>query len=97
SNTARLGANVPTSNTTGTTTNYNVVPLTSIPIGPANVTARKLYRTAAVAAIADNSTTIYSDTTADGSLGANIPVSNTATANRVSLTSIPIGPTGTTD
>lgn len=103
SNTGRLGANVPTSNTTGTTTNYNQVPLTNIPTGPANVTSRKLYRTAAggsqmklLTTIADNSTTSYTDSTADGSLGANIPVSNTAAANRVSLSAIPIGPSGTT-
>jgi hypothetical protein len=103
SNTARLSTNVPTSNTTAATTNYNVVPLTAIPVGPANVTSRKLYRTAAggaqlklLATLADNTTTIYSDSIADGSLGATIPVSNTADANRVSLSAISVGPSGTT-
>ena len=98
-----LGANVPTSNTTGTATDYNVVPLTAIPTGNATVTSRKLYRTAAggsqlklLATIANNTATTYSDTIADGSLGANIPVSNTATANQVSLTAIPIGGSGVT-
>lgn len=51
--------------------------LTAIPTGPAGVTARKLYRTAAggsvyklVATVSDNTTTTYTDNIADGSLGA---------------------------
>lgn len=74
------------------------VALTGIPTGAAIVTARKLYRTAAggaqlklLATIADNSTTTFSDTTADASLGANVPTTNTATANQVALSGIPVG------
>ncbi len=77
---------------------YQQVPLSAIPLGGGSVTSRKLYRTAAggsqlklLATIADNTTTIYSDSTADGSLGANVPTSNTATANQVSLSAIAIG------
>lgn len=99
-NTARLGANVPTSNTTSTTTNYNQVPLT-LPEGPGNCTHIGVYRTEAsgsqlkLVAYVVNGTLSYLDTTADGSLGANIPVANTADANQVDL-EIPLGPTGTT-
>lgn len=82
---------------------YNTVSLTNIPIGSSSVTSRKLYRTAAggsqlklLATIANNSATTYTDTTADSGLGANIPVSNTATVNRSSLTGIPIGGSGVT-
>lgn len=60
------------------------VALTGIPIGGASVTARKLYRTAAggavwmlLATIADNTTAIYTDNTADASLGAGAPATNT--------------------
>jgi len=65
------------------------VNLTSIPIGPAGVIARRIYRTPAVsgvvdqkdyrlvATINDNSTTTYTDNLADGSLGA--PVNWNAT------------------
>jgi hypothetical protein len=74
-----LGANAPT---VGTAT-ANAVNVTGIPIGNANVTGRKVYRTAAdlsqlklLATIADNSTTTYADTTADASLGANAPTSD---------------------
>jgi len=100
---ASLGANIPTSNTTATTTDYNKVSLSAIPLGDATVTSRKLHRTAAggsqlklLATLADNTTTTYVDQVIDSSLGANIPTSNTATANRVALSSIPIGPTGVT-
>lgn len=54
--------------------------LTAIPTGPTGTTARKIYRTRAAALVTDtpfllttindNTTTIYSDTIADGSLGA---------------------------
>ncbi len=98
-----LGANIPVTNTTGSTVNYNTVPLSAIPLGPPATTSRKLYRTAAggsqmklLATLADNTTTIYSDIIADGSLGADIPVVNTATANRVNLTGISVGPSGVT-
>lgn len=59
------------------------VALTAIPTGDANVTARKLYRTAAggsdyllLATISNNTTTTYTDNIADASLGAGIPVAN---------------------
>ncbi len=90
---AGLGATAPASNGT----NLAHVPLTLIPTGTGSITQRKLYRTAAggsqlklLATIADNTTTTYTDSTADGSLGANIPTSNMATANRVSVSSIAI-------
>jgi hypothetical protein len=74
------------------------IPLTSIPTGSALVTSRKIYRTAAGGAqlklahtLADNTTTAWTDTVTDASLGANVPVSNTATANQVALSAIPIG------
>jgi hypothetical protein len=55
-----------------------------------NVTSRKLYRTAAggasyllLATISDNTTTTYTDTTADGSLGAAAPTFSTADSLQV--------------
>jgi len=58
--------------------------LSAIPIGGSAVTARKLYRTIAagatyllLATIADNTTTTYTDNTADASLGAQAPTTNT--------------------
>ena len=60
------------------------VALTAIPTGGSLVTARKVYRTVAAGStylllttLADNTTTIYTDNTADGSLGAGVPTSNT--------------------
>lgn len=60
------------------------VALTNIPLGGAAVTARKLYRTAAagstylaLATIADNTTTTYTDNVSDASLGAGAPAVNT--------------------
>lgn len=60
------------------------VKLTGIPTGGALVTARKLYRTAAggdtfflLATMSDNSTSDYTDNTADAALGAQAPGSNT--------------------
>ncbi|HYM22527.1 MAG TPA: hypothetical protein VEU08_04950, partial [Vicinamibacterales bacterium] len=74
--------NAPTSNTTAT---CNHVGLTSVSIGPVGVTSRKVYRTTAggaqlklVATIADNTTTTYTDSTADSGLGANVPTSDTS-------------------
>lgn len=68
-----------------TTSNSQGANLTSIPLGPSpGTTARKIYRTAVGGAqlkllttISDNVTTTFSDTTADGSLGANAPVVST--------------------
>ncbi len=64
------------------------VELTAIPIGGAGVTARKLYRTMAggteyflVATIADNTTTEYSDDTADEDLGVGLPTTNATGAD----------------
>jgi len=60
------------------------ISLTAIPLGGANVTSRKLYRTAAggsvyllLAAIANNTATTYTDNIADSSLGAQAPTTNT--------------------
>ena len=60
------------------------VRVTAIQLGGSLVTARRLYRTAAggsdyflVATIADNTTTTYTDSTADASLGAGVPSTNT--------------------
>lgn len=77
--------------TNGGTTSASVSPasqqvnLTAIPVGPAGTVARRIYRTAAggadgtqklVTTILDNSTTAYTDNTADGSRGAAVPTAN---------------------
>jgi hypothetical protein len=79
------------------------VQLSSIPIGAAGTTARKIYRTTVggstlklLATIADNTTTTYLDSVADGSLGADVPSTNTTQMNQGSLTGISVGPTGVT-
>jgi len=76
---ASLGANVPTVNTA----TANQIALTGLPIGASAVTSRKVYMTASGAAqlkyvhtIADNTTSTDTITTADGSLGANVPTSD---------------------
>lgn len=58
--------------------------LSAIPIGGSLVTSRKIYRTVAagstyllLATLADNTTTTYTDNTADASLGAEAPSTNT--------------------
>lgn len=60
------------------------VSVTNIPLGGSRVTQRKLYRTVAAGStylllttIADNTTTTYTDNTADASLGVGIPSTNT--------------------
>ncbi len=72
-----------------TTSGNQQVTLTAIPTGPGGVSARKIYRTAVggsagteklVTTIADNTTTTYTDSTADGSLGTSVPGLNTAVA-----------------
>jgi hypothetical protein len=95
-----LGAAPPTVNTTAT---YRTVPLTGIAIGPANVTARRIYRYTPginsyklVTTIANNTATTFTDTIASGALGADLPTTNTATANQVQLT-VAIGGAGVTD
>ncbi len=59
--------------------------LTGIAIGPTGVTSRKVYRTAAggsqlmlQSTIANNTATTLTDSTADGSLGANVPIVDTS-------------------
>ena len=70
---------------------YQTVPLTQIPIGPAIVTARRLYRWSAalgwraLTTIANNTATTYSDAASNATLGA-APGPNTATANQVAGT-----------
>lgn len=64
---------------------YLAANLTSIPIGPSGTTGRKVYRTVVngaqlklLTSIANNSGTTFTDTTPDGSLGANAPTSDTS-------------------
>lgn len=71
--------------------------------GDARVTGRKIYRTPSTGAqaqlavtINDNVTTTGTDALADASLGAMIVFVATAGTGQVSLTGIPLGPTGTT-
>jgi hypothetical protein len=90
----------PTYDSTGLLT----VPLSGLPVPTSPlVTDRNLYGTAAggsqlkfIAAIGIVNTT-YNVTTADASLGANAPSSNTAAANQIAMTGVPIGGTGTTE
>jgi len=86
----------PPATNTATVTNARTVALTGISTGPANVTARKLYRWRSdlgwrlVDTIANNTATTYTDTKANAALGGTGPATNTAAANRVTVT-IPIG------
>jgi hypothetical protein len=83
-------------NTTVTGSMRQTIPVRTIPIGPAGVTARKLYRTnnhggapQYLATINNNSTTSYDDAAADSTLGAAGPSSNTAyVSTAVHLTNI---------
>tara|TARA_Y100000310_G_scaffold345430_1_gene464864 strand:- start:1745 stop:2698 length:954 start_codon:yes stop_codon:yes gene_type:complete len=66
-----------------TTSGDGQVSLSAIPLGGDAVTQRKIYRTEAGAStykllttLADNTTTTYTDDTADSSLGAEVPASN---------------------
>jgi hypothetical protein len=66
-------------------TALNQVSLTGIAVGTAPTTSRKVYRTVVGGAqlkllttIADNTTTTYTDSTGDGGLGANVPVTDTS-------------------
>jgi hypothetical protein len=83
-------AGMPTANTAVT----GIVPLTAIPRGDPSVTGRRLYRRSGgaglkrLATIADNSATTYSDTTANASLGAAPPSTNTAALLRQPLTGL---------
>jgi hypothetical protein len=80
-----------------------------LPVGDTGVTGRNVYRSDAsvtndpaaalklVASVADNTTTSWSDTTGGGtSAGAAAPVTNTTAMNHVAISSITVGPTGTT-
>lgn len=96
---ASLGGSPPASSTAY----LQRIALSSIPIGDARVTSRKVYRTAAggsqlklLTTIGDNVTTTFNDTLTDASLGANVPVVNTATANRIALSAIQLGATAVT-
>jgi hypothetical protein len=75
------------------------VVLSGIAVGPSGTTARKLYRTTVggaqlklLATLADNTTTAYTDTLADASLGANAPASDTSGLQMPSGT-VPAGST----
>ena len=78
--------------------------VSGIAIGPAGVTARKLYRsttyTAAplllLATLADNTTTTYLDAKVDASLGATAPAVGTAAAAQVAVSGIALGPASVT-
>lgn len=69
------------------------VNLSNIAIGGDDVTARNVYRTAAnvsqlqlLTVLADNTTTVFADTIADGSLGANAPTVNGAVISGLPIT-----------
>jgi len=100
--TATYQAGTPPASNSATVTNGRTVPLSAIPIGPANVTARKVYRSSSGAAyklvdtIANNTATTYTDTKATAALGATVPAANTATASRV-LVTFPVGGPTVTD
>jgi hypothetical protein len=66
--------------TTGSAGGNRKVSLSNIPVGPTGTTNRKIYRTEGggsslklLTTISDNTTTTYTDDTADGSLGAAMP------------------------
>jgi hypothetical protein len=73
------------------------IPLTNIPAGPTGTTARRIYRSPVgggplklLTTINNNTTSTYTDTTADSALGATAPASNTALVlTAVHLTNIP--------
>jgi len=82
----------PPATNTAAVSNARTVALTGIASGPANVTARRIYRHSAggpyklVTTLANNTQTTYTDTAANASLGAVMPETNTATANQVQVT-----------
>jgi hypothetical protein len=97
-------ADAPTVDTTGGALTC-VVELQAIPVGPASVTARRIYRTPAnaglgvmrlVATIGNNTQTGYVDTLTDAGLGAAPPATNTTTAERVALSNLQVGAAGVT-
>jgi len=78
---ASLGAAAPSSNTAI----EQRVSLSAIALGPATTTQRRVYRTTVngsqlklLTTIGDNTTTVFADSTADASLGANAPTGDTS-------------------
>ena len=97
---ASLVVDMPTSNTTGTAVQR--IPVTNIPIGPASVTARKLYRRfngagtfKLVTTLANNSTTTFNDSVANAALGADALGTATAVGNQIAVT-LPTGASAVT-
>jgi len=88
----QLWSGMPPSSNTATANNARSVPLTGIVTGPANVTARRIYRWTSgvgwklVTTIANNTATTYTDSAATASLGGTLPPNNTALANQVGVT-----------
>jgi hypothetical protein len=98
---ASLGADIPASNTTGTAVQR--IPLSSIPLGPPGVTARKLYRRfngagtfKLVTTLANNTATTFTDSVPNSALGADALSTPTAIGNQIAVANIPIGATGVT-
>jgi hypothetical protein len=80
---ASLGATAPLTNTTGDA--YRAVAVSNIAPGPSPTTARNVYRTAVNGSqlkrsgtFADNTSTAYTDTVPDASLGVNAPTADTS-------------------
>jgi len=96
-----LGAEAPSSNTTGTAVQR--VPLTAIPLGPGGTTGRRIYRRfngagtfKLVTELANNSSTTFNDGVGNSALGAAAPTGNTAVGNQINLSGIPTGGSSTT-
>lgn len=79
------------------TATLKTVPLSNLPLGDANVTSRQLYRRSGgvglrlLTTIPNNTATTYTDTTANASLGAASPTTNTAYLQRIPLTNLATG------
>lgn len=78
-----LGAAAPATNTAGD--EVRAVAVSNVAPGPSPTSSRKIYRTYAnggqlrlLATLADNTTTVFTDTTPDASLGANAPTTDTS-------------------
>jgi hypothetical protein len=93
---AALGAAPPTIDLSGA----HAVTLTKIPLGGADVTGRRIYRTSRnnaedyrlILSIADNTTATIVDTVRDSArIPTAPPTTGTALANRVALSAIPVG------
>jgi hypothetical protein len=97
--TLALQPTMPTVNTASTGRITVTLPTSS----DGRVTKRRLYRTSVngtdykvIATINDNGTTTYSDNIPDTSRGDAEPATSTAGSGQISVTSIPLGPAGTT-